>query len=357
MDLKNISNLELTQRLEKLARTERKITHLVLLHINEMESRRLYADLGYDGMYSYLTKGLGYSESSAYRRLQSARLLIQIPAIADKLESGSLNLSQLTQVQKCLKEEIRTSGGKPSNVNTQRILKEIENKNTFETQKILTLQFNQPPQKSQMIKPQADDSVRLEITFSGEDYTELQKAKELLSHICPNGSWSEIIVTLAKKFNKAKVGSTKENSTQSFAAKKTNRFEEINRQCKIDKGRKIEIIEKIEKINADERICDEAKIANEPKVNNETKSLAKVVPTMKRQYISLNIRRELFIRADHRCQFKSRNGKTCGSTYQLQIDHIFPKALGGVDHPQNLRVLCRSHNLLMAERFDLIKPS
>ncbi len=39
MKLKNISNQELMQRLKKLLRTERKITHLVLLHIEEIEER------------------------------------------------------------------------------------------------------------------------------------------------------------------------------------------------------------------------------------------------------------------------------------------------------------------------------
>ena len=41
--------------------------------------------------------------------------------------------------------------------------------------------------------------------------------------------------------------------------------------------------------------------------------------------------------------------KRCNSTYQLQIDHIIPKAKGGTDEPKNLRFLCRQHNLLEAE--------
>lgn len=204
MDLKKISDLELTQRLEKLVRTERKITHVILSHINEMENRKLYADLGYDGMFSYLTEHLGYSESSAYRRLQSARLLKQIPIVAEKLESGTVNLSQLTQVQKCIKEEVRTSGAFLSEAKTLKILEEIENKNSFETQKILATEFNKPIQTHESIKPQADESVRLEVTLTKEEFADLQKARDLLSHVCPDGSWGEVIGVLAKKFNKSK---------------------------------------------------------------------------------------------------------------------------------------------------------
>jgi hypothetical protein len=51
------------------------------------------------------------------------------------------------------------------------------------------------------------------------------------------------------------------------------------------------------------------------------------------------------------CTYKDPvTGQVCGSRYQVQIDHIIPKALGGSDEPSNLRTLCRQHNLLMAER-------
>lgn len=61
-------------------------------------------------------------------------------------------------------------------------------------------------------------------------------------------------------------------------------------------------------------------------------------------------RRRILAR-DKACTYKDpRTGKICGSTYQLQVDHIYPKALGGSDEPENLRSLCRKHNLLMAEK-------
>lgn len=156
----------------KLARTERKTTHLVLLHIVEIESRRIYAERGYDGMYSYLTKELGYSEGSAYRRLQSARLLKRHPEIASKIEDGSLKLSQLTQVQKCLQAD-RQKGHPVSEEKALEILRKLENQNSFQTQKTLSLELNHPIQTLELVKPQQDDSVCLEITFTAEQFAEL----------------------------------------------------------------------------------------------------------------------------------------------------------------------------------------
>lgn len=233
MNLQNIENHDLISRTEKLARSERKITHLILLHINEIENRRLYADLGFDGMFSFLTKHLAYSESSAYRRLQSARLLKQIPEIAEKLETGSLNLTQLTQVQKCLKIENKNlksaststtsatqtfSSLQTTNIERAKIaLQKIEGHNSFQTEQLLAIEFKQPIQTSEKAKPQLDESVRIEFTLNKEQYQQLLQAKNLLSHIHPEGKWSDIISTLAMKFNQNKLGKQQQNSRSASA--------------------------------------------------------------------------------------------------------------------------------------------
>lgn len=201
MDLSQIGNYELLNRLEKLSRTERKITHIILWHILEVETRRLYAERGFSSCFEYLTQGLGYSEGSANRRLQSARLLKQVPEVAFKIEAGSLKLSQLAQVQKCL--HVQKKNGEPiSTAKTQEILSLIENKNTFETEKVLAKEFDHPVETYEKIKPQTDTSVKLEIILTAEQMKELELAKSLLSHAVPNATWAEVISYLAKNHNK-----------------------------------------------------------------------------------------------------------------------------------------------------------
>ena len=49
------------------------------------------------------------------------------------------------------------------------------------------------------------------------------------------------------------------------------------------------------------------------------------------------------------CEFTDqKTGRTCGSTFQVESDHIVPAALGGSDDPSNRRCLCRRHNQMMA---------
>jgi 5-methylcytosine-specific restriction endonuclease McrA len=316
MDLARISNNELLVRLEKLAKTERKITHLVLWHINEMESRKLYAEMGFGSTYEYLTKHLGYVESSAYRRIQSARLIKQIPHLAEKLEDGSLNLTQLTQVQKCLKEE-KKSGASVSFVKTAEILEKIENKSNFETQKVLALEFNQPIQMHEVVTPQRDRSVLLEIPMSEEQMQLLQEAKDLASHILPEASWAQVIAFLAQKHIE-KVKGRDRASTQ---------------------------------VSPENRNTTQANQHKKQLVLHTTQGF---FAKQKRKYITLKVRRELFQRAIHCCEYiDPASGRKCESRYQLEIDHRVPLARGGEDQHENLRVLCRTHNLLSARQWGL----
>jgi len=52
-----------------------------------------------------------------------------------------------------------------------------------------------------------------------------------------------------------------------------------------------------------------------------------------------------------RCEYKDEaTGRVCGSTLRVELDHVVPRALGGLHRPENLRCLCRVHNQFTAER-------
>ncbi len=320
MNLHHLSDTALCSRLKKMVKTERKLTHLILWHILEVEERRLYAERGFESMFAYLTQELGYGESSAYPRLQAARLLKKVPEAADKLESGALKLSQMVQVQACLRQE-RKDGMAVSLEKTKALLQRIENQNSFQTKKVLAEKFNRPIQTQEVIKPQRDDSVRMELTFSPEQLKELEQARHYLSHSCPTGSWAEVLAILAQKYNQTK------------------------------RGRK--------KVSNQTPISD-ADLRKTPTQKNKSARRAGVPSNqdlkIKRAPIPLQVKRELLQKSQHQCEYRDPlTQRRCEGKHFLEVDHEIPLALGGEHGPDNFRILCRNHNQFAAWKQGLIK--
>lgn len=62
-------------------------------------------------------------------------------------------------------------------------------------------------------------------------------------------------------------------------------------------------------------------------------------PSKNQRYVSANLRREVFAKNSH-CQWPG-----CSSMYGLEIDHIRPIKENGHSVPENLRLLCKNHNI------------
>jgi len=66
--------------------------------------------------------------------------------------------------------------------------------------------------------------------------------------------------------------------------------------------------------------------------------------TPRRPHVPAALERAVRLRDDDRCQYPLDAGGVCGSTWQVELDHLVPVALGGRTSLANLRCLCRPHN-------------
>ena len=98
MDLKHLTDSTLLADTKKLVRQEQALLTQILWHLKEVDGRRLYSELKYGSLFDYCTKELGYSESSAQRRIIAARALADFPQIAPKIETGELTLATVALV-------------------------------------------------------------------------------------------------------------------------------------------------------------------------------------------------------------------------------------------------------------------
>jgi hypothetical protein len=73
-------------------------------------------------------------------------------------------------------------------------------------------------------------------------------------------------------------------------------------------------------------------------------------PSVRPRHIPAEVKRAVWLRDGGKCQWPVASGGVCGSTRQLELDHVVPVARGGPSTVDNLRVTCRCHNALAARQ-------
>lgn len=304
---KTISNQDLVLKLRMMIAEERKITLQVLHLINEAYSRRLYAEAGYSSLFEWLTKAFGYSAPAAMRRTESARALREIPAIEKKIESGELSLTNLAKVQTVIRAEEKRTGGRLSLEKKAETFSSIEQKSSRAADLILISAFPEASKvvsKPESIRPISETEVRVQVTLTTQQLGKLNRVRDVASHSHFGASLSEIIEMLASSY--------------------LEKNDPLLREVK-PRPRK-----------------------NPPPSNSLPAPEAE--PHQVRSPIVPSLRNTVFRKSEGRCQFVCPiTGQRCECRSLLEVDHIFPVSLGGTNDPQNLRILCRTHNLAAAE--------
>jgi len=129
--IKSLNDQELLMKTKSIVLEEKKYTTRVLEHLQEVESRKLYCDLGIHSLFSYCTKVLKYSDAEASVRVNATRLIKVMPQVKKEIASGEINLSSASKLQSFFNHN------KTEEQEKKDILSRIKGKSTRETEKIL----------------------------------------------------------------------------------------------------------------------------------------------------------------------------------------------------------------------------
>jgi hypothetical protein len=335
MSLQTLNDQELIASFQQAVKNERKIMHLVVLHIQEINRRGLHL-VKYGSLFDYLVKDLKYSSASAQRRIMAARLLNEVPSVAAKLETGELNLSQIGELQRAVNtaEKIHQAII-PTEVKAE-LVEMILGQKSAETQKICAEVLNIPPVEPQRIKTQRDESKRVEVTLTKSQFEKYEKVRDLLAHKHLQGKgtqqFNDVLETMFDEIlfqnRPTKTALTKQKIEATATSTVPSPQQELSMTTR----------------NSDTKACCSGNAMKKDDLNIITAT--KQNP--KDPWHSLTPKRKRVILAqDQCCQHITdlETGEICGNTFNLHIDHITPKHAGGTNAPGNLRVLCRAHNL------------
>ena len=103
-----LSDRKLLSEIIKLVKNEHLTTVEILVHLNEVETRDLHLKLGYSSMFDYCVGHLGYSRSSAGRRIQAARCIKNHPEIRNILAKNTINLTTVATIAPVLTNSNKT---------------------------------------------------------------------------------------------------------------------------------------------------------------------------------------------------------------------------------------------------------
>ena len=87
-----------------------------------------------------------------------------------------------------------------------------------------------------------------------------------------------------------------------------------------------------------------------PVKKQERRIKRKVQQSKPTKAIPAFVKDQVYIRDGGRCTYVARDGTRCSCRKSLEFDHKTPRALGGDNSVENIRLLCKAHNLLMAEK-------
>ncbi len=292
--LKKLSDHDLINKLKNLVGKERSVLTDILHHLKEVEVRKLHLALGYSSLFAYLTEGLSYSESAAYRRIQAMRLIKAVPEAEQSLENGDLSLSVASQLQTFIQNEEKrrkTQDQVPiSPEEKQSLITQLQGVSARQCEQKLAELSPEAGLPKEKTRPLTDDKFLIQFTAGRDLMGKIQKLKSLWSHQNPEGSLEQL-------------------------------FEKL-----VDMA--------LEKADPEKKI--EKKKPRLPTSNVETSST---------RYIPQFLKREILKRDQGKCQYRNpRTGKLCLSDHMVEIDHRWPVSLGGENTASNLRLLCRSHN-------------
>jgi len=324
----------------EFTKQERWVTARLLVRLAAVEKRGLYAPGGYSSMWEYCLGELQMSEDAAGRRLWAARKCREFPALFDALADGRIHLTAVHTLATHLRAD-----------NVDDLIAAAAGRTKAQLRDWLACRFPQPavPTVFRPVAPPALASAEAPI-------------HELLQP--PPAECKDSLHALAR----VPVPSTAPNPTISQVPLRDRAHvdplnaEQVKVQFTMSRQALAKMKHAMDLLGASvahndvaalfEKLLDMALPALEKQkfaATDHPRAPREQAPTNART-IPAHVKREVWQRDGGRCTFKSATGRRCECTRGLEYDHVKPVVLGGEATCENLRLLCRKHNQLEAER-------
>jgi hypothetical protein len=393
-EVRRVADDELLSTVERLVKADRALSLKLIVHLGEVEARKLYLERGFSSMYSYCMTALGMSEAETYLRLLAAKTGRRFPLVFERFADGGLHLTAIKLLAPLLTEQnhvnlldrargmskrqlevlVAELAPKPDFPERVRKLPESRGAATVAAQGSASLLAScvaelhtggeavsdaacggvahsapavaapfvlQPPQSRASASPLSPGRFKLELTLGQEAYDQLEQLRELLRHQNPRGEITCIVERALREL-------LERTLKQRFAQVGSPR----------GKGARAGVSVGVAENDAVALRADESQpggLAGDAAAFSDASPVLTDQPRLDRdavhsRYVPRAVLRTVFARDAGQCSFVSAGGRRCSARGFLEVHHHEAFALGGAATVGNLRLVCRAHNFWLAER-------
>jgi hypothetical protein len=376
-----LSDDALLTRVKDLAACERKTTVRLIVHLAELDKRRLHLREGHSSLFMYCTRVLHLSEYAAYARIEAARTARRFPIVLSLLHEGDVTLTTVGLLAPHL-----------TDANHQELLQAARHRSKRQVQELVAGLHPQPdvlpairrvppapahacidlhgaPESGSVagvpartddaaltvqraaspsaaspesgfaahpgsagaarpaasVTPLAPERYTIRFTASAQTHDKLRQAQALLRHQIPDGDISAV-------FDRALTALLAQLLRQKAAATNRPRTQHAS-------GPTVDAAGDPKPGQLTPQSVSSARAADKDEDDRPTS-----------RHIPAEVRRVVWQRDGGQCVFIGRGGVRCEERGFLEFHHLTPYAAGGKATVENIELRCRAHNGYEVER-------
>jgi hypothetical protein len=334
--LESVSDEELLRGLTGLLSQSRRAEADLVAHIGEVDRRRLFVRSACPSMFAYCTEVLRLSEHEAYLRITVARAAREHPVLLVLLATGRLHLAGIARLAPHL-----------TAVNRDALLQRAANRSKREIEEIVAELSPRPDAPSSMrrLPPPRVPGLELGPARAAEPASArsaVSPAGPGLDRVDPCHDPSPLRAAAIQPLAPARYKI--QFTAGADLRDKLERLRGLMR-AEVPDGDLAAIIEKAvtEKLE-----CLEARRRGATKAPRKSIATSNTSPASR--HVPAAVRRAVWERDGGRCRYMDAQGRRCSERHRLEYHHRHPFGLGGDRSPGNISLMCRAHNLYIAEQ-------
>jgi len=320
-------------RLSEILAQSRGLESELIAHIGEVDARKLYAREASASMFSYCTEELHLSESEAYLRIGVARAAREYPILLEMLADGRLHLSGIAKLAPYLTAANQEALLERATYKSKRKIDELIAE--ISPQPDVPASIRKLPQRRGKNRAAGEAQLRPDGVEPAEPARSMDNPELSIAIAAPPD------VAKAQPLAPEPLSPARYRIQFTAGAEFRDKLERLRAlmRSSVPDGDlaallEVAVTEKLERLEA--RRFAKTKAPRMRAEETDTSRASRHIPAA--------VKRAVRERDGDRCTFVGPNGRRCTERNRLEFHHRNPFGKGGDRRPENIYLMCRTHN-------------